>query len=299
VVTTHLTLLLYSWMSLFYLYVLSQVFAGSKAVQDAAGEDLASLVQWGVYYGPLLPLFAPFFVHLRHWGLERRNMHKAAAAFSIRSTVCFVEEDRQVVQRNVVSFMRDFGFVSHFTTEDEALDRFDQIARKLVPLHLDASFGVGIPFWQVEAMMLPWCGWCADAISANLSQGFSARWYMSEVVYFNGLGLAFFPAWMALCMYLTSRCPGLSWVCALPFVAAVSVACLSLAAGFNMFWTLLYDLSVESWGAFAAYVLATMALLLLDAFIYRPRRVPAGASESCKVSPPALLFTADIRHDVL
>jgi len=299
IVTTHLTLLLFCWWGCLYGYVLLQVFAGSRAVQEAAGEDLASLVKYGVQYGTMLPLMAPFFLSLRRFGLERRGMHKAAAAFCIRSTMCFVEDDRQVVQRNVVSFMRDFGFVSHCATEDEALDAFDQVARKLVPLHLDASFGAGMVYQQVAAMMLPFCGWCADIVSANLSQGFSVRWYVAEVLYLVGVSLGLFPVWFALCLHLTSRCPDLDRVRTVPFMAIVSLVCVGSAVAWDTLYTWLFYEAIASWGGFTAFSLAVAALAILVVYIYRPRTVPAEAAENCKVRAHVPLSSADIRHDML
>eukprot|EP00929_Paragymnodinium_shiwhaense_P098883 TRINITY_DN6039_c0_g3_i1.p1 TRINITY_DN6039_c0_g3~~TRINITY_DN6039_c0_g3_i1.p1 ORF type:complete len:532 (+),score=40.48 TRINITY_DN6039_c0_g3_i1:119-1714(+) len=76
--------------------------------------------------------FLPGFLvacYMRHMARSLDVMQKTVDTFSISQARCYCEEDRPLVQRNIVAFLKHSGMVDVDMTEEEALDKFDTHVR--------------------------------------------------------------------------------------------------------------------------------------------------------------------------
>jgi len=85
-------------------------------------------------------------IFLREWARQLARLNEAVAQFSIDNVTCFDENDRSIVQNNVIDLMRISEQVAFHASGDEALAAFDNLVRADVPLAIRFSVGrVGVP----------------------------------------------------------------------------------------------------------------------------------------------------------
>lgn len=85
--------------------------------------------------GPTLFLLAILFRKVQRSHLL---MEELLAKFSVHNCTCFVEEDKAVVFNNIIEMMQPGGAR---LTDDEALTRFEQMVRQVLPKAMATSFG--------------------------------------------------------------------------------------------------------------------------------------------------------------
>merc|ERR1711879_78749 len=105
----------------------------------------------------------------RHWEAERAGLEERILRFRIAEAQCFCEDDRRVVQQNIIAFMKHQGLVCDTASEAEALEEFESSVHAQVPALFAASLGrVGVPYTFVTVAFLPYTlygfDWIAVAI---------------------------------------------------------------------------------------------------------------------------------------
>jgi len=95
-----------------------------------------------------------FTTLMRAWARDQAKIHTGMRTFLVQSAVCYDENDRQVVQGNIVAFMRKLGFADGHCSEAEALDVFNHLVRRDLVHVLASSIGrVGLPYWNTVAVI--------------------------------------------------------------------------------------------------------------------------------------------------
>eukprot|EP00811_Abedinium_folium_P032172 NODE_5293_length_1787_cov_4.944578.p1 GENE.NODE_5293_length_1787_cov_4.944578~~NODE_5293_length_1787_cov_4.944578.p1 ORF type:complete len:560 (+),score=27.01 NODE_5293_length_1787_cov_4.944578:105-1784(+) len=81
------------------------------------------------------------------WVKARAALEDDVRSFSISKAACAVESDREVVQQNVIAFMRVLGHVSADASDEETLNAFDDLSHEVLLAKLHTFFGThGLPY---------------------------------------------------------------------------------------------------------------------------------------------------------
>lgn len=219
------------------------------------------------------PIVAVTCVLVRRWARQQAQIRARAGGFSIRSAVCASEDDRMLVQSNVVAFLRDSDERLRMAPDAAVLDRFDAIVREAVPRAVARATGVvGIPYQYVMLVFLSRTMIGFDTLSISLLSGDSPRSATAQALLDVAQTLVIGPisfaslAWVAGMGLELRRAAevGLLFLAGAVFTAAQ----LSIYVALR----LLRDRCEASDGALAGLLLLLGALGAVTAAIYRPRR---------------------------
>lgn len=126
------------------------------------------LSKWGFEF-VLLPFYVAAALILRAWGKERGEIRAAVKSFDVRTAACFVETDRQLVQGNIITFMRDFGLVKQEASDIGVLEAFNDLVHKKIPGALVANLGhTGVPCIFLWAVLVSGIGRFLDSVTPLL-----------------------------------------------------------------------------------------------------------------------------------
>jgi len=172
---------------------------------DVSGEVGKILGAWGFEIA-MLPVYCFTVVILRSWGKERRNINHAVRSFDVRTAACFVESDRQLVQGNIIQFMRDFHFVGSLASDTEVLVAFNDLVHKRIPSAMVASLGrTGIPCLFLTSLLMSSVGRALDTSSAMLHDRAPLCQVLPQCVSVVALYSAIIPTSIAVMSYLLAH----------------------------------------------------------------------------------------------
>ena len=122
-------------------------------------------------------IFVLFFVILwRWWAKAWANTECILQRFSISDAKCFCEDDRALVQENVISFLLATGIIGPEASSEEALLTFDSIVQQELPSLFSTVVGpVGIPYRFILIILLAELGYAFDVLSASIHSGRDMR----------------------------------------------------------------------------------------------------------------------------
>eukprot|EP00932_Pfiesteria_piscicida_P011063 SRR837773.22159.p1 GENE.SRR837773.22159~~SRR837773.22159.p1 ORF type:complete len:220 (+),score=27.03 SRR837773.22159:3-662(+) len=83
----------------------------------------------------------PYGICLRRWLRDKAFLLEHLEHFEVRSCICAVESDREVVYRNIASLMRAAYDMAADAPQDEALDAFDAMVHTELSQPLRATLG--------------------------------------------------------------------------------------------------------------------------------------------------------------
>lgn len=100
-------------------------------------------------------------VVLRRAAREKHAMYQRVEHFDLYQCVCSVEKDRPLVHQNIAVLMRGIGKVGRETSDEVALDAFNDLVRTRLYRSITNSIGhIGLQYRQVTAIFLcylaPW-----------------------------------------------------------------------------------------------------------------------------------------------
>jgi len=111
-------------------------------------------ILWGLKSALWLPLAVFGLIGIavtvlsRKWGREAGKIHDTLTNFRVQECVCFCEDDRSFVYRNIVKFMKAVEAIDSQESEEEGLEAFNELVRGKVRQALLYSIGErGSPFF--------------------------------------------------------------------------------------------------------------------------------------------------------
>lgn len=227
---------------------------------------------------------------LRRWAREQAQIFVSAQQFSIRDAVCFNEDDRPVVQGNIICFMQLLEIVPPGSSDSDALDAFDALVHSTVPHALVKSIGrIGIPFKLVLTMTLSVALSGADDLLGCLHdyEEYPRRAWM-KALGITAAYLGWSPLTVAFMCYLTKQNMGLrgaaewlwlSFICTLSAIITIAIYAALVVLG--------QEAIEESNTAVVLMVCWTLILLGLTFIVYRePNEEPADCLHYCHEDSP-------------
>jgi len=103
---------------------------------------------------------------------QLKGAQECVASFSIHDATCFCEDDRPVVEENIILLLRNAGYVDISTQREDALEAFNRMVREHLPSALKISMGTsGVPYHYLFAAMLPMgCALFMDVLPGFVSK---------------------------------------------------------------------------------------------------------------------------------
>ncbi|CAK0800750.1 unnamed protein product, partial [Prorocentrum cordatum] len=161
--------------------------------------------------------------------------------FALLVAECFVEDDRALVEENVLRLMRHRGFVYEAASDAEVISEFESLVRRELPLKLAASFGrSGIPYPYVACMTLPYLLQNIDGLAVDILHREAALFMLLRYVHRLSVTTAVFPLAAALLLTAADRLIQRSWgpkatvtalaLCNFLLMSGVWACCESIAA---------------------------------------------------------------------
>lgn len=116
------------------------------------------------------------------------------ATFDVYDTVCSDESDRPVVYENIADLMRAGGHVEPDASKSEALQAFNNLARKVLPKILFSSFGIAIlPYRYWIFIYAPSFLFKMDEIAGMIADGEATKLVVLKVMVSIVYTFAFWP----------------------------------------------------------------------------------------------------------
>jgi len=221
----------------------------------------------------LAPAVIAFAIVQRPWAFERAQIGERVKHFRICEAKCFAEEDRALVQQNIISFMKLLNYVPDAASDEDIYTAFEALVRKEVPHLLAVSFGrVGVPYLHVVIMFVPQLLNGFEWFSANFQSGASWRGLSSSLIFDMTAALAIGP----LCIASTSAMSSLSLKNrvgvqhAFATISAVALINLALWSGILKIVGQLYFASADSDIIYGFYLVSVLFIFILACLAYRP-----------------------------
>jgi len=243
-----------------------------RSVVEHYPDSTRNMMQYMLFFSVLMLTVPVSGYVLRRWARDNHNIRRYAREFSIRKAQCADEKDRDLVQGNVIAYLRDLTIVESHHSDDEVLDTFDRLVAQTVPRVLEKSLGcVGIPYCYIIMVQLSVATLALEALSLDIRNG--------EPIRVCSLNLALeFVLLAAVCPLLLAA---LAWTLSLQLqLAGLRDACYSLGSSLAvakcMFIAsnggqILRDDAKHEDGALAIFILISVVLFAITCCVYGRR----------------------------
>eukprot|EP00928_Gymnodinium_smaydae_P025654 TRINITY_DN20374_c0_g1_i1.p1 TRINITY_DN20374_c0_g1~~TRINITY_DN20374_c0_g1_i1.p1 ORF type:complete len:563 (-),score=47.78 TRINITY_DN20374_c0_g1_i1:286-1821(-) len=149
----------------------------------------------------------------RRWSEEQTQMRSRLEHFSIQAADCFCEEDRQVVESNIITFATYFQLADRGSDRDDTLASFDNLVRCRVPQALEASIGItGIPYTYAVLIFgismlegLDVALFHTHFLCMNATPSAILMLHVGTILHYSTNALVVGPLCFALCSWLSMR----------------------------------------------------------------------------------------------
>jgi len=129
----------------------------------------------------------------------RVTMGERVKSFRFDEAKCHNEDDRIVVQNNIMMFMKHHGHVDKNASDEDIMQEFEAMIQSGVPKLFAASLGpVGFPYNFATCMSLPYGLQCFDYFYASIRDGMPARTICLDVAYGMTIVCAVLPTCLAI-----------------------------------------------------------------------------------------------------
>eukprot|EP00929_Paragymnodinium_shiwhaense_P051908 TRINITY_DN26047_c0_g1_i1.p1 TRINITY_DN26047_c0_g1~~TRINITY_DN26047_c0_g1_i1.p1 ORF type:complete len:840 (+),score=181.93 TRINITY_DN26047_c0_g1_i1:198-2717(+) len=202
---------------------------------------------------------------MRHWAREQKQFKQRLASFSIARATCYDENDRPIVNKNVVSLIRGIHEPMQRVSQDRVLAAFDKLVKIVVPEYMKNSIGrVGLPYRYVVAIALCHFMHLFDNVAVWLRSGRGGRAIMLGVFRDITITFALFPLLLAFLSWMTKKAVlGMPPVLEPLYIFFMAVV---LSVSYVIGMTLVMDL--EHFARASAAGLVTYTAFILALFVF-------------------------------
>jgi len=234
--------------------------------------DTNRSLQYALFFSVLMLTGVLAGYVLRRWARDNHNIRRYAREFSIRKAQCADEKDRDLVQGNVIAYLRDLTIVELSQSDDEVLSTFDRLVAKTVPRVLEKSLGhIGIPYSYIIMAQLSVAMLALEALSVDFRNEEPIRVCSLNLALEFLLLAGVIPLLLAALAWILSfqlQLTGLPDACYSYGSSLSAVACMFLASYGGQ---ALRDDAKSDDGALALFVLASAVLLAATFCVYGRR----------------------------
>mmetsp|Transcript_51182 Transcript_51182/g.153041 ORF Transcript_51182/g.153041 Transcript_51182/m.153041 type:complete len:350 (-) Transcript_51182:23-1072(-) len=212
----------------------------------------------------------------RRMAAEHQDILRRVADFRIQSATCLVEADRELVEGNVVAFMKCMGVVGKEKDGDEAeiaLEAFNELVHERVPRALSRSLGrLGLGYRTVSAMPCVFLFRPFDFLGAYLHGDQHWHFLVARFAESYAVALGIYPLCLFGVLYVASDRPAHPLGCSAFTAILLLKGMLWMAISFVVWGAL--DRSIRSATSDGVWILPSAGIIAVVAaatvFVYRP-----------------------------
>lgn len=145
---------------------------------------------WLSWVPALIPMVG-MTILMRRWAKKRsKSIDQLVRRFSVRRAVCFCENDRAPVERNIVDMLKSMGFLARDGGHENGIDVFDELVR----VHLPSALHTRYAYCDALIVGIAFAGEAFDSAASCLYAGEALRFLVPRVW--------FWIAWHTACLPL-------------------------------------------------------------------------------------------------
>lgn len=186
----------------FVIVLLDYVCLIMRALDDFLSEETSLLTRY------IIPMSCQIAtcIFQRRIARDRSRVSEQAESFDIRHAQCMNESDRAFVEGGVIALMKYIERVPQDEDDDRALDSFNELVAKELPLSLDNCFGrVGMRYHHVIALRFSRLAWGLDKLCYLWHARQGARAMLVESLGIAAWFLCFHPLTFALNSWVAAQ----------------------------------------------------------------------------------------------
>jgi hypothetical protein len=203
----------------------------------------------------------------------RINMSERVKRFRFDEAKCQNEQDRSIVQHNIIVFMKHHGHAEDGASDIDIIQDFEAMIQSDVPKLFAASLGrVGFPYHFAACISLPYGLQCFDYTYAAIRDGAPARNICLEAAYQMTLVFAVLPISLAIIFTIARRLARDCRVGHTPSVCILTIVAVVFIGAVHQVLHIVLKRATEGSYVDVCVFLATLVCLCLAAlFFYKPR----------------------------
>eukprot|EP00928_Gymnodinium_smaydae_P024245 TRINITY_DN19678_c0_g4_i1.p1 TRINITY_DN19678_c0_g4~~TRINITY_DN19678_c0_g4_i1.p1 ORF type:complete len:611 (-),score=84.33 TRINITY_DN19678_c0_g4_i1:193-2025(-) len=138
-----------------------------------------------------LPLVISMTFILHWWARQQEQMQAGLREFDIHNAVCAREEDRVIVENNVIVFSKHFGLVEPFDRREDVLAAFNALVLENVPRALEVSLGrAGVQYKDAASIFTVYHFYTLDCFGGMFWHLDECSWYWACMIFVSNSFLA-------------------------------------------------------------------------------------------------------------